>query len=119
MNVIPQHNQLSFRFRRWSRKGWAVFASLGRLVTIGMLRGDVALQSLVKLQVPFVSENENESLDGQEEEEELTDILLQEIEVLSLRVVAPVSASIQAVRSIVINQAVDADYTRINRFFYI
>jgi hypothetical protein len=118
VNFIPQHNLLSFRFRRWSRKGWAVFASLGRLVTIGRLQGDVAQQSLVKLQWPFISENESECPDCREEEEELTDSLLQEIELMTIRVVAPVSAPIQVVCFIVINQAVDADNSRINRFFY-
>lgn len=33
---------LSFRFRRWSRRGYAAFFSLGRTVTIGQLSANVS-----------------------------------------------------------------------------
>lgn len=36
------------RFRRWSRKAYAAFASIGRCVTIGCLRKNVADRSLSK-----------------------------------------------------------------------
>lgn len=38
----------SIRFRRWSRKAYAAFASLGKYVTIGSLRKSVADRSLSK-----------------------------------------------------------------------
>lgn len=38
----------SLRFRRWSRKAYATFASIGRCVTIGCLRKDAADSSLAK-----------------------------------------------------------------------
>lgn len=38
----------TIRFRRWSRKNYATFASIGRCVTIGCLRKDVADSSLAK-----------------------------------------------------------------------
>ncbi len=38
----------SIRFRRWSRKEYAVFASLGKCVTIGCLSKSVADKSLAK-----------------------------------------------------------------------
>ncbi len=39
------------RFRRWSRKAYAAFASIGRCVTIGCLRKGVADSSLSKQKV--------------------------------------------------------------------
>ena len=38
----------TIRFRRWSRKAYAAFASIGRCVTIGCLRKNVADSSLSK-----------------------------------------------------------------------
>lgn len=43
---LPRHTTL--RFRRWSRKSYAAFASIGRNVTIGCLRKNVADSSLRK-----------------------------------------------------------------------
>lgn len=40
--------QTNFRFRRWSRKGYAAFFSLGRTVTIGQLSSNVAERFQVK-----------------------------------------------------------------------
>lgn len=50
------------RFRRWSRKGYAAFASMGRQVTIGCLRKNVADSSLRKqdsAQTGTTSDNNN------------------------------------------------------------
>ena len=44
----PFTRNAALRFRRWSRKSYAVFASIGRQVTIGHLRNCVADRSLVK-----------------------------------------------------------------------
>ena len=40
--------QKTFRFKRWSRKGYAAFFSLGRAVTIGQLSSNVAERFQVK-----------------------------------------------------------------------
>lgn len=40
--------QSSFRFKRWSRKGYAAFFSLSRAVTIGQLSSNVAERFQVK-----------------------------------------------------------------------
>lgn len=40
------------RFRHWSRKGYAAFASLGQCVTIGQLRKNVTEQALTKQTKP-------------------------------------------------------------------
>lgn len=40
------------RFRHWSRKGYAAFASLGRCVTIGQLRKNVTERALTKQTEP-------------------------------------------------------------------
>lgn len=42
------HIKHTIRFRRWSRKAYATFASIGRCVTIGFLRKNVADSSLNK-----------------------------------------------------------------------
>lgn len=38
----------SFRFRRWNRKAYAAFASIGRHVTIGLVHKSIADKSLAK-----------------------------------------------------------------------
>lgn len=43
-----QPNRKTLRFRQWSRKAYAAFASIGRCVTIGCLPKDVADCSLSK-----------------------------------------------------------------------
>lgn len=40
--------QNSFRFRRWSRKGYAAFFSLSRAVTIGQLSSNVSERFQIK-----------------------------------------------------------------------
>ncbi|MEL5896222.1 hypothetical protein AAE250_22365 [Bacteroides sp. GD17] len=45
-NTTPARHTI--RFRRWSRKAYAAFASIGRCVTIGSLRKSVADSSLSK-----------------------------------------------------------------------
>lgn len=42
------HIKHTIRFRRWSRKAYATFASIGRYVTIGFLRKSIADSSLGK-----------------------------------------------------------------------
>lgn len=47
--AYTKKNQIStLRFHQWSRKGYAVFSSLGRQVTIGKLHNNVTEQSLSK-----------------------------------------------------------------------
>lgn len=48
MHNTSLHNPVSFRFRRWSRAGYAVFCSLGSNVTIGCLVGSIAEKALYK-----------------------------------------------------------------------
>ena len=51
MNKKPLHTKpQALRFFRWSRKGYAAFASMGRCVTIGHLRKNVADMALRKQQ---------------------------------------------------------------------
>lgn len=52
MNKQALHKRTVIRFRYWSRKEYAVFASLGKNVTIGSLRKNVVEQSLTKQIVP-------------------------------------------------------------------
>lgn len=43
------------RFRRWARKGYSIFASLGKQVSIGVLDFRIANTSLKKLSVGIAS----------------------------------------------------------------
>ena len=47
LNKIANKNR-SVRFRRWSRKAYAVFASLGKAISIGNLRIEMAGQTLLR-----------------------------------------------------------------------
>lgn len=48
MNQHPFSSAPSLRFRRWSRKAYAAFASVGRHVTIGCVHKGIADRSLAK-----------------------------------------------------------------------
>lgn len=50
-----QNTRRNVRFRQWSRKAYAVFASLGVCVTIGQLRKNVTERALCKQQAPLAS----------------------------------------------------------------
>lgn len=65
---LPNHKSVS-RFRRWSRKSFSVFASLGREVSIGMLTVAMTARIIFSelLQETLVQ------LFDRQEEDELTD----------------------------------------------
>lgn len=48
MNCLAKTLGKSIRFRRWSRKRYAAFCSLGKIISIGHLRCAIAEQSLIK-----------------------------------------------------------------------
>ncbi len=48
MKITSTKSNSTLRFQQWSRKGYAIFSSLGREVTIGQLHYNVAEQSLNK-----------------------------------------------------------------------
>lgn len=52
MNKKPQTRRCLIRFRQWSRKGYAIFASLGVCTTIGQLRKNVTERALRKQAAP-------------------------------------------------------------------
>jgi hypothetical protein len=60
------HNKFSFRFRRWSRKAYAVFVSLGKSISIGSLSVDMAgatlFRSIELIKRIFSGEQEREEL---------------------------------------------------------
>lgn len=67
------------RFRHWTRKGYAAFASLGRCVTIGCLRKNVTERALAKQTEPSLTpyaqqaetEREAETMPSPDREKEL------------------------------------------------
>ncbi len=69
----------SFRFRRWSRHSYAVFASLSKAVTIGSLRVHMASRILFELVIRLLQGNVSDRLsleDVQEDELSAENILL-------------------------------------------
>lgn len=116
MNYSRSSISLSLRFRRWSRKAWAVFASVGREVTIGTLRDGIARQSMIKSHVP-VSNCGNDGDDRQEEEqEELEVVQLQVVELLPVSLAVPSAAAAFQVQITTIFNGWYG-FRRISRFF--
>lgn len=70
----PRH--INIRFRRWSRKSYAVFCSLGKVVTIGYLRKSAIQASMMKQHLTdeiFVSRS-NELCYNKEKEKDKIEI---------------------------------------------
>lgn len=68
-------------FSRWSRKNYAVFASLGKHVKIGVLKVDICQKALLKGLVDIISISKNTK--GTEEDESEVNIADQSILQLS------------------------------------
>lgn len=66
---LPFHQSVS-RFRRWSRKSFSVFASLGREVSIGMLT--VAMTARIIFR-ELLQETLVQLFDRKEDDDEITD----------------------------------------------
>lgn len=54
MDKRVRYNRVCLRFRRWCRKAYAAFCSLGKCVTIGCLSKSIADASLRKQSLVFV-----------------------------------------------------------------
>ncbi|MDR2968387.1 MAG: hypothetical protein LBV32_02130 [Tannerellaceae bacterium] len=80
MNRTATHRTF-IRFRRWSRKGYAMFCSLGRCVTIGALKKGVADASLKKQKAPagkmFLLPADDFEKETDEREEDTSGVLFQ------------------------------------------
>lgn len=88
MNRVYKYRQ-SLRFRRWSRKAYAVFCSVGRCVTIGCLSKAVADSSLSKQKgqtLANVGEPHQDKEPIDEEDEHLVDLSL-----LALKLIQPLT----------------------------
>lgn len=67
-NAIYKQN--SARFRRWSRKSYAIFASLHKAVTIGQLIVSICDKSLEKLRNRIFEASFNDLFNNNNEEDE-------------------------------------------------
>lgn len=92
--------QPQIRFRRWSRKSYAIFSSLGRCVTIGSVCSSISDLSLRKSStlcgrktVNTLSETEIERFEDETEFEEITLILNKQAEVANWSVMKIAEAS--------------------------
>lgn len=66
------NRNISLRFRRWSRAGFAIFRSLGKAVTIGCVQGGIAEKEMLKSGYSFMArKNENEENTCGEEDDDL------------------------------------------------
>ena len=83
MKITHPHTGINIRFRRWSRKAYAVFASLGKSISIGNLSVDMAGETLFRK-----VEKIKDILSGEPEKERSTDeelsVLLSESLVLTI-----------------------------------
>jgi hypothetical protein len=78
LNSEKDKYQSGLRFRRWTRKAYAVFSSLGKEVTIGKLSMSMVPVALLKLKSvvnPFIVEDFQE-VDKQEDIESAENIVL-------------------------------------------
>lgn len=89
MNIIYKNRQ-TIRFRRWSRKAYAVFCSVGRCVTIGCLSKTVADSSLskqkkVSLAVTELFHQDREAIE--EEKDYLEDVSILHLQPIQVQTV--------------------------------
>ena len=96
----------SIRFRRWSRKGYAVFCSLTCVVTIGCLSISISDKSLQKTSSSYSNSiclNETESPDKLKEQADL-EIAIQQFQEMVLNEKAYESAAACGLNKIIFNQ---------------
>lgn len=114
----PAGKLQSFRFRRWSRRAYAVFASLGRAVTIGSLKIHMAagafFRNIVESLLSFFSkENADES-----HPDELVPVDIQQAELVSVLIVSTPATPAFVGRYIFINQRLRQFEGCFNRFLF-
>lgn len=117
MNFVRPGQKLSLRFRRWSRRAWAVFSSLGREVTIGTLGTALTEKSVAKTHLPAGAISNEEFQQHREEAEEQDDPRLQTVELLPVLLAVPAGAVALPVPSITTYNGW-YDYSRISRFLF-
>lgn len=117
MNYSRTSVGLSLRFRRWSRRAWAVFASLGQEVTIGTLVSALTGQSMVKSQVPAGAMNCEEIQHLEEEQEELEEVQLQVVALLPVSLAVPAGAAAFVLQAKILFNGWYG-FSRISRFLF-
>lgn len=97
MKKLKADKKVSIRFRRWSRKGYAVFSGLHKVISIGQVSAGISNKAFIKNDAStaaspiFLVEDYNASEeDDTENDTSLFDILLNEY-TLSIAVDYPVS----------------------------
>ncbi|TRX64270.1 hypothetical protein [Carboxylicivirga sp. M1479] len=94
----PSHsNQQRHRFKRWSRKGYAVFSSLGSVVHIGCL--SVSLLQTISQMLLCIETVLDQSLKVDDEDD---DVNLEENELMLITIVDANSASACEINKILI-----------------
>lgn len=84
MNQQVRHiEQRATRFRRWSRRSWAVFASLSLVVSIGVLHISVGEKSVLKAQcyvfAPASNSEDKTDNEGISPKELINELLIENI----------------------------------------
>lgn len=89
------HINKSFRFRRWTRKAYAVFASLGKTVSIGNLKIEMAGQTLFR-GVENIAKIFTDDIEEASESEDLGQVLHADVLVAAEMIFIPASKEIEA-----------------------
>ncbi len=84
MNKKFTNSQVSLRFRRWSRAGYALFVSFTFAVTIGVLAVSVCEKSEAKALTGGLLKSENTFFSLDENDQELNDEILNATEIASI-----------------------------------
>jgi len=122
MKSTKINQQKSIRFRRWSRKGYAVFCSLTCVVTIGCVSISISDKSLQKTSSSYSNSiclNETETPDKLKEQADL-EIAVQQLQEMVLVEKNFESATACGLNKIFFNQTVEMSSSHFNRFsFYL
>jgi hypothetical protein len=89
------NSKFSVRFRRWTRSAYAVFASLGKAISIGNLRIEMAGQTLFR-GLENITKIFTADIDEASESEDLGQVLPAEVLVAAEMSFIPVSKEIEA-----------------------
>lgn len=103
----------SLRFRRWSRKGYAIFRSLGRGVTIGQLHYSLAEKSDAKSGIFDLKLSENNFSgknpnNADDDAPDLPDLFSEKIFIINQLSMTDVAAAVSGYQRIIINQRLES-----------
>lgn len=87
-NIRTQKSKQTIRFKRWSRKGYAIFSGLKKEVTIGETVTKISDKSLTKLKknIREIVNLTQSQLENKEELEEQQCLITTELQTVNIRI---------------------------------